>query len=69
MNLSHQLLEEYKQHYEFERDRLKRVQALQDEVQARATQIILEWIDFEILEAQEELDLFNANQKKYARNT
>lgn len=54
---------EYKQHYEFERDRLKRVQALQDEVQAKATQIILEWVEFEILEAEEELDLFVTNQK------
>ena len=61
MNLHYELLREYKEHYEFERERLKRVQALQDEVQARATQIVIEYMDFEIISAQEELDLYNAN--------
>ena len=63
MNLHYELLREYKEHYEFERERLKRVQALQDEVQARATQIVIEYMDFEIREADEELDLFLANSK------
>lgn len=37
-----------------------------DEVQRKAMGIVLEMIDFEILEAQEELDLYNANQRKNA---
>ena len=66
MNFHYELLRDYKAHYEFERERLKRVQSLQDEVQARATQIILDWIDFEIITAQEELDLYIANERKHA---
>ena len=61
MNFHHELLRDYIVHYQFEKERLKRIQALQDEVQARATQIIIEWAEFEIREAQEELDLYNAN--------
>ena len=63
MNIHHQLLTEYRDHYIDEVERLKRIQKLQDEVQARATQIIIEFAEFEIMQANEELDLYNANQK------
>lgn len=57
------LLEEYIEHYKFEKERVMRSMALMDEVQKRAMGYILEMIDFEILAAQEEIDLFIANQK------
>jgi len=63
MSFHHELLRDYIAHYQFEKERLKRVQALQDEVQARATQIIIEYMDFEIREAEKEIDLFLANSK------
>ncbi len=63
MNFQHQLLTEYKAHYESERDRVKRIQALQDETQARASQIIIDWIEFEIRDVEEEIDLYSANLK------
>ena len=64
MNFSHQLLMEYIEHYKSEKERVLRSMALMDEVEKRAMGIVLEMIDFEILDAQEELDLYFANQKK-----
>ena len=58
MNLHLELLREYKSHYEFEKERILRIQALQDEVQAKATQIILDWIEFEIKEAHKEIETY-----------
>lgn len=58
------LLEEYIEHYKFERESIIRSFALKDEIQKRAMWFLLEMIDFEILAAQEEVDLFNANQQK-----
>lgn len=64
--LSQLLLQEYIWHYEAEKERIRKVQALQDTIQAKATQIILEWIDFEIIEAQEEIDLYITNNITHA---
>ena len=36
---------------------------LMEEVERKAMAIVIEMIDFEIIEAQEELDLFVTNQK------
>jgi len=66
MNFSHQLLIEYIEHYKFEKERVIRSMALMDEVQRKAMGIVIEMMDFEIREVEEELDLFNANQKKNA---
>lgn len=63
-NYHQALLEEYIEHYKFEKERVIRSMALMDDVQKRAMGFLLEMIDFEILEAQEEVDLFIANQRK-----
>lgn len=62
MNLHKALLEEYIAHYQFEKERISRAMALKDEVERKSMAIVLEMIDFEILEAQEEIDLLIANQ-------
>ena len=66
MNFHHELLRDYIAHYQFEKERILSSMQVMDEVQRKAMGIVLEMIDFEILEAQEELDLYNANQRKNA---
>lgn len=66
MNFHHELLRDYIAYYTFEKERILRSIQLMDEVQRKAMGIVLEMIDFEILEAQEELDLYLANQRKNA---
>lgn len=61
--MSQLLLIEYREHYIQERERVKRVQATMDEVSARVYDIVIEMIDFEILAVNEELDLYEANQR------
>lgn len=61
--MSQLLLQEYRDHYIFEKERITRSMETMDEVQRRANAILLEMIDFEILDVQEELDLYLANKK------